>query len=391
MLVHNIYERDARVRRYAECLADEGHFVDIISLASETHGSAAGHPNIRVYPLPLTRVRRERLGQLVDWGVALILMFFRASWLDLRKRYDLIHTHNMPDFIVFCPLLARARGCPVLLDIHDPTPELARSKLSVSETHPVARVLAFLERISAAFSSHVITATPTFKRLLVRRGTSPEKITVIMNAADPRVFRRDAVPEKVRAPKAGFTLLYVGTVAPRYGLAMCVQALPRLRSEMAGIRLKIVPKIRNEGRGLEELLSLAARLGVSDLVQVADPVPLEMMPEIMREADIGVYPAVSDCHMDIAISLKIPEMVAVGLPIVASRLPVLEELYGADSIAFVPPGDHEAFAEKILELHRSPHLMQSLAENALLRSKTLTWESQSEKYRQLIESLVRAA
>jgi glycosyltransferase involved in cell wall biosynthesis len=255
----------------------------------------------------------------------------------------------------------------------------------------VARVLAFLERISAAFSSHVITATPTFKRLLVRRGTSPEKITVIMNAADPRVFRRDAVPEKVRAPKAGFTLLYVGTVAPRYGLAMCVQALPRLRSEMAGIRLKIVPKIRNEGRGLEELLSLAARLGVSDLVQVADPVPLEMMPEIMREADIGVYPAVSDCHMDIAISLKIPEMVAVGLPIVASRLPVLEELYGADSIAFVPPGDHEAFAEKILELHRSPHLMQSLAENALLRSKTLTWESQSEKYRQLIESLVRAA
>ena len=76
----------------------------------------------------------------------------------------------------------------------------------------------------------------------------------------------------------------------------------------------------------------------------------------MMQADIGVYPAISDCHMDVALSLKIPEMVNMRLPIVATRLPVLEELYGENAIAFVPSDDHEALASKILELGRSPEL-----------------------------------
>jgi glycosyltransferase involved in cell wall biosynthesis len=114
-----------------------------------------------------------------------------------------------------------------------------------------------------------------------------------------------------------------------------------------------------------------------------------MMPRVMAESDLGVYPALSDCHMDVALSLKIPEMAMVGLPIVSTRLPVLEELFGEDAIAFVPPGDPIALANKILELYSAPALRESLSRNAARRSAALSWKLQYEQYCALLEKILQ--
>lgn len=388
MLVNSVYGRDARVRRYAEHLADEGHRADIICLAAQGREKRAPRPGIRIYAVPMGRYRLEGLGLVFNWAVCAVMMFVWVSKLDLKNRYDIVHVHNMPDFLVFCALLPRLRGCPILLDVHDPVPEVARSKLRVGPNHLLVRMLVILERLSIGFSAHVITATPAFKDTLVSRGTPRTKITVLINAADARYFRVTKADRTHRRGAERFTLLYVGTVAARYGLHVCVRSLPLLRKEIPGIRLKVVPKVRREGKALDDCLRLAAVIGVADLVEVVDPVPLEKMPEVMMRADIGVYPALSDCHMDVALSLKIPEMVNMRLPIVATRLPVLEELYGEDAIAFVPPDDHEAFASKIVELYRSPALRERLADNASLRASTMVWEDQFCAYSTLLESLL---
>jgi glycosyltransferase involved in cell wall biosynthesis len=387
MITHSVYIRDTRVRRYAEPLADEGHQVDIICLASETEQPQTSLPNIEVYTLPMTRSRREGLTHVLGWLYAAFMMFLKCSKLDFRHRYDLIHVHNMPDFLAFCALIPRLRGCPVILNIHDTTPELLQSKLQVPRNHILVRTEIFLEKISIKFSSHIITATPTFRNVLINRGVPPEKITVVMNAADPR-FSRSVAQTVPRRQNDKFTLLYVGTVANRYGLQVAIRALPILRPQIPGLKLRVVPKIRHEGKALDDCLQLAETLGVDDLVEVSDPVPLELMPGIMQQADIGLYPALSDCHMDQALSLKIPEMASVGLCIVSTRLPVLEELYGDDSIAFVPPGDSKALADKIIELYRSPEFMEILARRAQEISTSLTWESQYGVYRELLRRIL---
>jgi glycosyltransferase involved in cell wall biosynthesis len=388
MLVHNVYDRDARVRRYAEYLAMDGCLVDVICLAPESGRAETGHLGIRVFPLPMKRVRKEGLGHAFQWALATILMFLFLCRLDFRYQYDLVHIHNMPDFLVFCALLPRLRGCPVILDIHDPVPELAMSKLGLPRNHRLIRILALLERLCCLFSSHIITAAPTFKSVLIQRGEQPEKITVILNAADPRIFCFRPGERSRPIVPGSMILLYVGTVADRYGLDVCVRALPSLRTQIPGIRLEIVPKVREEGAALDEILHLAEELGVRDSIELVDPVPLEEMPNIMKQADAGIYPARRDCHMDLALSLKIPEMAQVGLPIVASRLTVLEELFGEDAIAFVPPGDCDAFAAKILELYRSPDMAHRLAQKALRRALSLGWEKQYSDYKSLIRRLL---
>lgn len=389
MLTHSVYARDIRVRRYSEYLAEDGHLVDIVCLHSEDKGPQSTHPNIKVYPLPFSRTRREGIRLLMNWAVTATMMAAISTVLEIRHHYDIVHVHNMPDFLVFCPFLTRLRGSPVILNIHDPQPELARSKLGLGPDHYSIKLQLLIEKASIAFSSHVITSTRVFKDRLVERGTPGGKISVILNAPDPKVFKPKLKPIPSPTEKNRFVILYVGTVAFRYGLSVAVEALSHLRNTIPGVKLVVYTKIVQEGKALEACVQLARELGVSDLFEVNPPIPLEKMPGLMRSADIGIYPAFKDCHMNDALSLKVPEMATVGLPIVATRLAVLEDIFGEDSIAFVPPGDPAALANKIIELYRNPELRRNLAANALKKVAVLDWPSQYRIYWGILHRLLK--
>ncbi len=192
-MTHSVYCRDIRVRRYAEYLAHEGHIVHVVCLRSEDSEPQTKYPLIKVFPIPMARHRMEGIWHLFNWAISSLLMFFYISFLGLKYRYDLIHIHNMPDFLVFTAIVPRIRGCSLLFNLHDPSPEVARSKLEIPPEHILIRILIFIERISIAFSDHVIAASPAFKQILVDRGVPKEMISVAMNAADPRFF--DVVQE----------------------------------------------------------------------------------------------------------------------------------------------------------------------------------------------------
>jgi glycosyltransferase involved in cell wall biosynthesis len=387
MLVHGIYARDTRVRRYAEYLARDGNLVDIVGLASETGEVQPTASNIRVFPLPMTRVRQEGIKQVLSWALSTFLMFFYTNKLDLKNRYDVIHVNNMPDFLVFAAIIQRIKGRIVILDIHDPVPEVAESKFKVGSNHPLVLAQVYLEKISIGLSSHVITALDSFKTKLVSRGADPEKITVVLNAPDPIIFK-PGLKRVQKSNRKNFVLLYLGTVAARYGVEVLIRALPIVRTTIPNVRLKIFTKIKGEGKSLDEVVELASGLGVGDILEVNDPVPPEMVPEVMMDADLGIYPAIRDCHMDVALSLKIPEMAVVGLPMVCSRLTVLEDMFGEDSIAFFPSGDYEALAQKIIQLYGNSNFRESLSKNATREALALNWETQYKKYLDLLRILV---
>ncbi len=78
-----------------------------------------------------------------------------------------------------------------------------------------------------------------------------------------------------------------------------------------------------------------------------------------------------------------------GLPIIATRLTVLEEYFGKDSIAFVPSGDPAAFASKVVELYNSPELRRQLARNTAEKSVAFSWKNQYPIYRDLLENMLQ--
>ena len=360
MLVHRYYDHDPRVRRYVESTVDTDIEIDILCLRPSHLSGEARTEYPRVFTIPVRHTASSLTGQAFEYMLAFLLFALRLTLLQARRRYDAVHVHNMPDFYVFAATLPRLFGCKVVLDIHDPMPEFYTSKVGAAPTSVLSRVMRFQERLSTSFSHAVVTANDNFRDSLQQRGVPEGKITVVRNVPDARVFDR-AVVERSGGEDGCFTLIYTGTIASRYGLDVAVRAIPRLVESIPEVRLLIIGK---ETPHAEELGELARQVGVSDCVDIMPAVPIEEVPRQLGAADVGVYPARVDAHMNIATPTKVMEYAYMGLPIVASRVRILEQLFSDEAISFFEPENETQFADNVLRLYRDADLRSRLVENA---------------------------
>src|ERR1700739_516631 len=106
MVAYTFYESDNRVRRYAEALAKRGDQVDVIALRRE------GQPRSEI--IRWVRVHRIQVRRIDERGPfsylrKLVAFFVRSMWWlsvhGLKKPFDVIHVHSVPDFEVFATLL----------------------------------------------------------------------------------------------------------------------------------------------------------------------------------------------------------------------------------------------------------------------------------------------
>jgi glycosyltransferase involved in cell wall biosynthesis len=299
-----------------------------------------------------------------------------------------IHVHNFPDVLVFSAIIQRVMGAKIVLDIHDPMPELFQSKYSLSPGHWFTRLLRLEERVSVRLVDAVIAANRRFADLVEERSCPASKVVVVMNAPDD--LFADHSEEVERRDAGTFEVLYIGTVAPRYGLDVVVDAIARLDREgsVPDLSFAIVPKLSDEGEYLRKLVDRIHGLGLSHRFRLEEPRAHHEMPDRIRKASVAVYPPRPDVHMDIALSLKVPEVVAVGRPLVASRLSVLLEYFGEESLFLFRPGDPEDCASRLLEIYRD----QAEARRRVLRAQEalqkFSWSNGRREYLRLLSQLV---
>ena len=387
MVVHAYYWKDARVRRYADALIEAGNEVDVLCLRETGEKATERRKGLRIVRLPFTRVRRGQLGYVLEYLVSFTLFSLYLSVLQLRRRYHLVHVHNMPDVLVFTAWLPKLMGAKIVLDFHDPMPELYISKYRKKRTALLIRALTLMERWSASFAHLLITANNTFKRILVARRLPAAKLHVVHNIADEKIFRRGTVlPQK--SPHS-FVLLHIGTISERYGLDVVIRALPELRQSIPGLKFRVIGKITGEGGEVARLKTLAGELGVADLVEFPPPVPLEQVPREMANADIGVHAALPDGYMEYIFPLKVGEFAAMEVPLIASRMPVLEDYLGPDGAAYIDPGDVKALRDHVLHLYRDPAFrVKTLAGYDTFR-QTYCWDTEKRRYLELVADMTK--
>jgi glycosyltransferase involved in cell wall biosynthesis len=386
LLSHQYYHRDTRLRRYAETLADAGALVDVLCPKSPEDATSAKRPGIRVFPIPLKRGYSDRRRYLLEYGLAFLLYSLWLLPLYLRNGYQIIQVHNMPDLLVYAALIPKLLGAKLILDIRDPMPELYMSRYKEDEADTMQRLLRLQERLSCQLADRVITANANFQENLIARGIPEVKITMLSNAPDGKIFDRSKYARKAGDENDTFTLFYAGTIAPRYGLDMAIRAMPLLVKEIPKIRLLI---FGGKVAHAHELIVLAKELDVATQVEFGGAIPLEQVPQEMVRADVGIYTAVRTPHTDIATPCKVLEYAVMGLPIVAPRLRILEQIFGASAISFFEPGDAKDFARCILELYRNPGRRARLVQEAdEAYVYTQSWETEQRTYFRLLNELL---
>jgi len=386
MVDHRCYSRDAYLRRYANALADAGAQVDVLCLRDPNQSFSTQRNGVRVFTIPITREYESGRRHLLEYGMAFILFSARLLTLYIQNHYQVIHVHNMPDFLAFTALIPGTLGAKLILDIRDPMPEIYMSKREHLTNALVVKLMQVQEKLSSLLADAIIAANSNFKDNLVERGIPAHKITIVNYVPDPKVFDRGGFKEERRNQDRHFTLIYPGTIAPRYGLDVAIRALPLLVTKIPQIRLMIIgPQTEHVG----ELAALAQQLGVSFFVQFKPVIPVDEVSGQIGQADVGIYPALPDPHMDIATPMKVLEYAVMGIPIIASRLKILEDLFTDSALMLFDPGNVDQFARCVLELFRNPARREQLVRNAdSVFVRPHSWSNERRAYFDLLDRLL---
>jgi glycosyltransferase involved in cell wall biosynthesis len=386
MVVHAYYPlMETRVQRQALALADQGIEVDIICLRYDQEEPTSLEEGVRVHRLPVQRHRGKGMFvQLLEYFTFFALAFVRLTSLHLRRHYNVVQVHNLPDFLVFVALVPKLTGAKVILDLHDLMPEFYAERTQQPMTSWGVRVVQWQERISCRFADHVITVTELWRRFLIERGQPPEQVTVVMNVADDRAFHRDVTPGELENGR-GFSLIYHGYMGQGHGLDLALHAMQRLEDDIPDLHLTL----HGGGEYRHTLQQLSGALGLENRVHFShDIVSTEQLARLLKAADAGIVPYRDGVFTGGILPTKLMEYAALGMPAIAARTPTISEYFDETMVEFFTPGDEDELAASILRLYQDRARVESLACGISTFTERYNWSSQSAVYLRLVRRLM---
>lgn len=383
MLSHSFYDTDGRVMRYAESLTRQGDRVDVLSLRNPQRPNAPTLINGVEVTYVQTRFANAKSKLSYFWRLArfLVLSSVRLSWRHCWNRYDLVHVHNIPDFLVFAAWLPRLTGSRVILDIHDVVPELYMNKFGVEGGGSTVRRLKRVERLSCQFAHHVIIANDLWFKKVTQRSVASDRCTTFINNVDRERFR----PGAPRPQNERQIMLFPGTLQWHQGLEIAVEGLQLLRDEVPNLDLHIY----GQGDSRPHLEEQVSRLGLQNRVFFHDGVSASEIVGVMAGADIGVVPKRSDSFGNEAYSTKIMEFMSVGVPVVASRTKIDDFYFSDRTVAFFEPQNPADFARVVRRVLEDKPYREQLIRDAMAYAEANSWENVQVKYLDLVDRLLR--
>jgi glycosyltransferase involved in cell wall biosynthesis len=381
MLVHNTYETDNRVRRYAEALAKRGDQVEVIALTGGNAPLVSEEINgVTVFRVQ-SRVRNERGKWTYAWR---LLRFLLVSSIFMTKRhhrikYDVVHVHNLPDFLVFAAWYPKMTGARIILDIHDIVPELFANKFDARPGNLYIALLKFIEKASAAFVDYVIVSNHLWYEKLLSRSVPKEKCSVFLNHVDPGLFYRR---QRTRTDDR-IIVIFPGSFQWHQGLDIAIEAFALVQKRVANCEFHIY----GGGDEKTELIALTEKLGLNGKVKILGSAPLETIADLISNADLGVVPKRADSFGNEAYSTKIMEFMSQGVPVVVSRTKIDNFYFDNSVVRFFTSGDVKALAEAMCEVIDNTALREKLIAGGYRYVDLHSWDRRKHEYLNLVDTL----
>ncbi len=381
----SIYPYELSFRREVETLYQAGYITHVITQRDTTTGNAS-QPNevidgVFVHRLPLSRERTNIARYLYDYLAFTFLAGAKVTALHLREPFDVIQVNTMPDFLVFSTLIPKLLGARVTVMMQEPVPELWQT---LHNTKP-PYILKLAERMALAYVDQAFTVTRDLKQTYVQRGANPDKITVILNVPETRFLETTAATTPASTEKKDFTLICHGAIEERYGQDTMLDAIALIRSQIPNLRLRIL----GGGSYVDQFMAKRAELKLEDCVDYLGWVPLAQMVQEIRSADVGIVAQKSSSYSNLVHTNKMYEYMALGKPVLASRLNSVRSYFDDTAICYFEPGSPDSLAQGILELYRNPNERETLVRNAQKLYEQYKWEKQKQLYLSVYDTLTR--
>jgi glycosyltransferase involved in cell wall biosynthesis len=389
MLVESEFPGDPRVRNEAFTLVDNGFQVTVIALRGPGQKAHEVVNGVSTYRLPtltlfkkLPGERRSRFrrllnkvqvvgGYVTEYSYFTLACLVVSIYVAFAEGFDAIHAHNPPDTLVVVGAFHRLFGKKFVFDHHDLSPELYRSRYGTKHSF-VAHFLRFFERASLKLADVAIATNESYRAIDIERNAiSADKVFVVRNGPDLRRVR-PVDPDPGLINKGCAILGYLGAMNPQDGLDYLLRALKYLAYDLK--RTDFYCVLIGAGDSLEELRSLAVKLGLQDRVFFTGYIPDADMLRYLSSVDICLDPNPSSPLNDVSTWIKVVEYMAMGKPVVSFDLKETRVSAG-DAAVYVKPNDEVEFARAIAQLIDDPAKRRSMGECGLNRVHTaLKWD-----------------
>ena len=377
VLLFSHYPADPRPRRAAEALAKEGVMIDLICLReSEKEPRRQTINGVNVLRVPMRRHRGGKMSYVSQYTAFILTSFACLAFRSLTRRYDFVHVHNMPDALVFSALVPKALGAKIILDLHDPMPELMQAIFKLPDESLSIRLLKRLEKWSIRFADVVLTVNLACKKIYSSRSCAPEKINVVLNSPDDDIFRFQRPRSKSlngRDPAQPFVILYHGSLVRRNGFDLAVDALEIVRKRIPTVRLMVCGERTSF---FEEVMESARKRGLHELVQYAGARNLNQIVEAIESCDLGIIPNHRNIFTEINTPTRIFEYLALGKPVIAPQAKGIQDYFGDEELVFFKLGDASDLAQKIEFAFFHPHDVEQIVRRGQEIYLAHTWSQE---------------
>jgi glycosyltransferase involved in cell wall biosynthesis len=303
------------------------------------HSSTGSISEVEFVPIPKSRNRALR-----------ILLSPKIAFWALKQKAEIYHVHS-PELIPAALLLRLIFRKKVIYDSREDFPSMMLTKtyLPKSLRFPMAKLVAWVERLAARLLNGVITADSGSLRPMARYGKSHK--LVFYNFPNLRYFP-EALPTEKR-----FDLVYRGGLSERAGTFVLLKAVSLLLDRGIKTRLLLFGYTDNP-QTRESIQNSLRELGIDHLVKLGGVIPHEEMAATLSLAHIAVCPLQSIPKFMNNIPVKVFESWACSLPVIATDLPPIRPFFAHREVGMLfKPGDSAGLADAIQHLLKSPALI----------------------------------
>lgn len=383
------YPNDPRPRRAAEALIKEGMLVDLICLReTEKEPCWEIFNGVNILRIPFKRRRGGKVGYIFQYTSFILLSFLILAFRSVTRSYRLVHVHNMPDVLVFSALVPRMLGAKVILDLHDPMPELMMTIFNLRPDSAAVRMMKRLEKYSIGFADSVLTVNAACKKIFISRSGGAEKIGVIMNSPDESIFALRPLRSRgfsSRDVAKPFVIMYHGSLVERHGLDVAVQALELVRKSVPGAQLRVYG---NSTHFLQKVMQSLEGKEIKQAVHHFGSKNLEQIVEAIEDCDVGIIPNRRSIFTEINTPTRIFEYLSRGKPVIAPRAHGIQDYFGESDIFFFELGNAEDLARQIELVFEQPLQVEEVVRRGQKIYFTHTWSQERNSFLNTVKKLV---
>lgn len=225
------------------------------------------------------------------------------------------------------------------------------------------KLFKFIKRI-VLINSQAITVVNSIMAEEVYSLCNPfrPKVSVIPMGVDfQNTFRTSS------ARKKPFSLIFVGRLVEKKGIAYLIKALPIILQNHPNINLTII----GTGPILQDLNTLVNELQLREHVYFLGAISNSDLPKYYQKHKIAVFPfIIADNGDREGLPVVISEAIGCGCCVVTSNLPGMSDLIEHNRSGFIiEQKNHHAIAEQIINLFSNP---ENISNAALEAHKTIT-------------------